>query len=124
MGWSYSYLSNGASVANKNVAALTEKYQDQPTINYKPLKCIFIDPPQVRKTTRWVQVMEEIVNISSFDHTASESAQLHKSVTIQVYEKSDIVPTVLRTSQWKKHDLLGRMQHCCTTQIKDIDESS
>ena len=50
--------------------------------------------------------MEEIVNISSSPETASESTQLQKPITVQVYEKSDIAPAVLGSSRWKMDDLL------------------
>ena len=86
------------------------KYKDQPTIDYKSLKCSFIGPPRVGKTTTRKRLMEEIVNLSISGDTASESTQLQKPITVQVYEKSDIAPAVLGSSQWKMDDLLGEMQ--------------
>ena len=54
--------------------------------------------------------MEEILNLSSSGDTGSESTQLQKPITVQVYEKSKIAPAVLGSSRWKMDDLLGEMQ--------------
>ena len=86
------------------------KYKDQPTINHKSLKCSFIGPPRVGKTTTRMRLMEEIVNIATSGLTTSESTQLQKPITVKMYEKSDIAPAVLGASQWKKNDWLGEMQ--------------
>ena len=97
-------------IANKNLTALMSKYKDQPTINHKSLKCSFIGPPRVGKTTTKMRLMEEIVNIATSGLTTSESTQLQKPITVKMYEKSDIAPAVLGVSQWKKSDWLGEMQ--------------
>ena len=108
-------------VANRKFSALMKKYKDQPTINYKSLKCTFIGPPRVGKTTTRMRLMEEIVNISSTGNTASDSTQLEKPITVQMYEKSDIAPAVLGFSQWKKDDWLGEMQLLLQHVQKDQD---
>lgn len=57
-----------------------------------------------------MRLVEQIVNISSSGDTASESTQLQKPITVQMYKKSDIAPAVLGFSQWKKDDWVGEMK--------------
>ena len=96
---------------DSHLVRLLEKYQHEPKIKHKSLKCLFTGPPRVGKTTLKKRLLKTIKNLIT-SGVASPSGGLEKPISVIIGETRECVTVVMESDlDWQpQHDLLDEAQ--------------